>query len=85
MSRPPIRARNAASVVFGLPGSRLEILWIRGGRLFIGTPREPGGAVTPIDHPAADASYRTERAAGDAVAAFIAAASADGAEAHRKT
>lgn len=65
--------RNPASVVFALPGSPLEVLWIRHGGLFIGWPREAAGAITRIEHPTADGVYTSEREAIAALIAFCAA------------
>ena len=59
-----------------LPGSALSIMWAGpGSRLLIGWCETPGGAVTHIEHPAADGAYMTRREAQAAVAAFMAAAS----------
>jgi hypothetical protein len=65
--------RNPAAVVFSLPGSSLEVLWIRGAGLFIGRPREAGGPVVRIEHPTADGSYDSEAAVLAALTAFLAA------------
>jgi hypothetical protein len=77
------RARSIAYgpgvYVFPLPNipvESLSIMWIAGGHLMIGRPTVAGGALTRIDHPTADGTYRTLPEASAAVAAFIAAGDA---------
>jgi len=59
--------------VWPIPESELEIMWIGpGGGLFLGMPRQPGGAVTRIRHPEESAdTYSSFEEADDAVWAFI--------------
>lgn len=58
--------------VWTLPNSRLELMWMGpGSGIYIGTPREVGGFVTPIHHPTADAVYTLMRGAQAAVDAFV--------------
>lgn len=64
--------------VWSLPDSQLEIMWMGpGSRLYIGTPRRPGGFVIPIEHPTADFDPGSMKAAQAAIDAFVAAAEED--------
>jgi len=76
MAKPKIVYRNPAAVVFAVPGTSLNIMWVRGGGLSIGRPLVAGGATSRIEHPTANGSYATLAQASAAVAAFLAAGGA---------
>lgn len=73
-TKPRILERTInGGAVFAIPGSASELLWLgpRAG-IFFGEPRRPGGVITRVEHPSADATYDTLAEATAAVAAFIA-------------
>lgn len=74
MSLRPSQVGPTGLTLWRIPDSNLEIIWPGpGAGLSIGQATTPGGAVTRIEHPAADAAYQTRAEAQRAVDAFLSA------------